>query len=166
MDAILKRRSIRKFKPDPVSEDLVKGLLRAAMSAPSAGNAQPWHFIVINKKEILARIPDIHPYSRMITQAPLAILVCADTSKEKHPGNFPLDCAAAVENMLLAATDKGLGTVWLGIYPDVQRVERFKDMFTLPEPLVPFAIVPVGYPGEEKAYTDRYNERFVSYNAY
>ena len=103
LEAIHTRRSIRAYQDQPVPKELVQQILTAAMYAPSAGNAQPWQFVVINDRKLLQQIPKVHPHAPMAEQAPLAIMVCGDLDMEKYPGNWPLDCAAAVENLLLAA---------------------------------------------------------------
>lgn len=165
MDAILKRRSIRKYTNQPVPEEVVIQLLEAAMAAPSAGNEQPWQFIVITEREILDKIPSIHPYSHMIKEAPLAILVCADMTLNKYDVDYWIqDCSAATQNILLAAAANGLGTVWLGVYPRKERVEGLSKLFSLPEHIIPFSLIPVGYPGEEKPAISRYKEDRVHYN--
>ena len=113
LDAIRTRRSVRKYAAGrkPVAPETVRILLEAAMAAPSAGNQQPWHFVVVDDPAILDQIPAIHPFAQMAREAPLAVLVCGDTSLEKHKGYWVQDCAAAVENLLLAAHDQGLGAV-------------------------------------------------------
>lgn len=164
MEVILNRRSIRKYKDRDIAPETVEKLLRAAMSAPSAGNEQPWHFIVVDEREKLDQIPEIHPYSDMVTQAPVAVLVCGDKGEQKHEGFWVQDCSAATENILIAAEAENLGAVWLGIYPDKERVQSFKEFFNLPEPIVPFSLIPVGYPAEEKPPSDRYKKSRVHKN--
>ena len=117
MDAILTRRSIRHYTAQPVAEELITGFLKAAMAAPSAGNEQPWEFVVLTERTILDRIPSFHPYAAMLREAPAAILVCGDLAREKHEGYWVQDCSAATENILIAVNEKGLGAVWLGIFP-------------------------------------------------
>ncbi len=165
MEIILKRRSIRKFTNQPISDEIVKQLLEAGMAAPSAGNEQPWQFVVITQREILDKIPAIHQYSQMLKQAPLAILVCADMSLNKYDIDYWIqDCAAATQNILLAATHKGLGSVWLGVYPRHERVEGLRQLFSIPEYVIPFALIALGYPDEEKPPINRYKEDRVHYN--
>ena len=108
LDIIYKRRSIRRYDTRPVAPELVNELLRAAMSAPSAGNEQPWQFVVITRRDLLDLIPDLHPHAEMTKEAQVAILVCGDLNREKHQGFWVQDCAAAVENMLVAAHAMGL----------------------------------------------------------
>ena len=98
----------------PVTEEQLEEILRAAMAAPSAGNQQPWHFIVINDRSILKEIPKFHPYANMLNEAPYAIVVCGDTSVERHKSYWVQDCFAATQNMLLMHAEMGLGSVWLG----------------------------------------------------
>lgn len=164
MEAIFSRRSIRQFTPKRVSRESIREILKAAMSAPSAGNERPWHFIVLTDRAILDEIPKFHPYSAMLKQASAAILVCGDATLEKHKGSWALDCAAATENMLLAAHAKGLGAVWCGVYPTEDRVENFKRLFHLPEQVVPFSLIPLGFPAEIKQAPERFDNSRVHDN--
>ncbi len=157
IEAILSRRSIRKYRDDPIPDLVVNETLRAAMSAPSAGNEQPWHFVVIRNRETLDRIPDVHPHAQMLKEAPVAILICGDPGLEKHKGFWVQDCSAATENLLIAARSKGLGAVWLGIYPREDRVEGLRRMLDIPKSVIPFSLVPLGHPAEEKPKEDRFN---------
>lgn len=164
MNAIFKRRSIRKYLDKPVSDNYVKDILKAAMAAPSAGNEQPWEFIVVNDRNILNRIAEIHPYAKMLLQAPIAIVVCGDMNKEKYQGFWVQDCSAATQNMLLEATDKGLGTVWIGVYPNQDRINDLVSLFNLPANVIPLGMVAVGYPAEDMQEVDRFDENKIHYN--
>lgn len=164
MDSILKRRSIRKYKDIKVSDEVVEDLLRAAMAAPSAGNEQPWEFVVLRNKEVMKKITEIHPYSKMLLNSDVAIVVCGDEEKEVFKGYWVQDCSAATENILLAAQDMGLGAVWLGVYPIADRVEKIKEILGLPGNVIPLSIVPVGYPDEEKTPADRFDEARIHLN--
>lgn len=156
-EAIFTRRSIRNFKPDLVPDELIGQMLSAAMTAPSAGNQQPWQFIVIRKRDLLDAIPVFHPHAEMVRQVPLAILVCSDLRLEHHKGFWVQDCSAAVMNLLLAAHGLGLGAVWTGVYPREERVEAFRNLLGLPAELVPFALIPIGYPNQPSGRLNRYN---------
>jgi nitroreductase len=145
MAAILGRRSIRRYTPEPVDAAQMEQVLRAAMCAPSANNAQPWRFIVITERAILDKIPTIHPYSAMLREAPAAILVCGDTTLEKAPGYWVVDCSAATENLLIAAHALELGTVWLGVYPRPERMREMSALFGLPDHVKPLALVAIGH---------------------
>ncbi len=145
-----KRRSIRTFTEEPVSREDIKVLLQAAMVAPSAHNSQDWQFIVVDDKELLYEVPLINPYARMARRAPLGILVCGDLQAEKAKGFWLQDCCAAIENILLAATGLGLGAVWTGIserYPET--ILRFKELFGLPQHIVPAGFLVIGHGKKE-----------------
>jgi nitroreductase len=164
MDAILSRRSIRKYTKQSVPDQLIKELLEAAMNAPSAGNEQPWHFIVINDRGILDEIPKYHPYSQMIREAYVAIVICCDLQLDKQDGLWVQDCAAATENLLLAVQAKGLGAVWLGVYPREERVTGLRKLLSIPEQVIPFSLIPIGYPAEHKPRADRYDSSRIHDN--
>lgn len=155
LEAIKTRRSIRKFQNRPVSEELINFIIDAAMMAPSAGNQQPWHFVIISDREKLDAIPTFHPYCSMVLQVPVAILICGDSTGVPWPDFWPQDCSAATQNMLLAARDKGLGTVWAGIYPVEERMAAFRKLFSIPEHIYPFALVPVGWPAGDFVSAER-----------
>ena len=164
MDAILSRRSIRRYTEQKVSDEMIKELLEAAMSAPSAGNEQPWHFIVIRDRQILNEIPNYHPYSQMLKQAPVAIMVCGDERLQKYEGYWVQDCSAATENILIAAQAKGLGGVWLGVYPVEDRVAGLRKLLGIPEEVITFSLVSIGYPAEQKPGSDRYDDSRVHHD--
>lgn len=165
MSSIIKeRRSIRSFKDKDVTDEEIYDLLEAAMLAPSAGNEQPWHFIIVDDEEIINKIPEFHPYSKMITQVNKAILVCADINNTKYEGFWVQDCAAATENILLRAVELGLGTVWLGIYPNEELVIKFKNLFELPDNIIPVSLIPVGYPDVNKEKPDRFDKKRIHRN--
>ncbi|MBN2003222.1 MAG: nitroreductase family protein [Anaerolineae bacterium] len=153
LEAIFTRRSIRKYTPEPVSEADVKTLLDAAMNAPSANNRQPWHFIVVTDRSVLDAIMEVHPYSKMLAEAPLAIVVCGDTVVSES--YWQQDCAAATENLLLAARALNLGTVWLGVFPREDRVTGVHKLFALPDHIQPLCVVAVGHPDEQKGRAER-----------
>ncbi|MCG3226661.1 MAG: nitroreductase family protein [Candidatus Heimdallarchaeota archaeon] len=164
MDNILTRRSIRKFIDKPVSDEDIESILRAAMASPSAGNLQPWEFLVINDREILDKVPELHPYAKMALESPVAILVCCDTRKKVREGFWIQDCSAASQNILLAAHALGLGAVWCGIYPNEERTKVFQELLKMPSEVYPVNIIPIGYPAEEKEPSDRYEEERIHFN--
>jgi len=164
LEAILTRRSVRRYTPQPVPDPLIQEILTAAMRAPSAGNEQAWQFMVITERRLLDEIPRFHPYADMLRQASVAILVCGDLRLEKYKGYWVQDCAAATQNLLLAAHAKGLGAVWVGIYPKEDRVERMRGLLGLPQHVVPMALVPLGYPAEQIPVEERYDPAKVHRN--
>lgn len=166
-ECIITRRSIRKFDPSkPVPPEMVEKLLRAAMMAPSAGNQQPWEFIVLTDRALLDEMPNLHPYCGMIREAALAVIVCGNKDRAKMPDYCPVDCSAATTNLLLAAHALGLGAVWAGVYPRPERIEPIRKRFNLPENIVPIALVPIGWPAEKPAQPDRYVPERVHYNGW
>jgi len=157
MTTLYSRRSIRLYNAKSVPGNVVQDILRAAMCAPSAGNERPWHFIVLTDRALLDEIPKIHPFAAMLKQAQTAILVCGDVALEKYKGYWALDCAAASQNILLAAHAKGLGAVWCGVYPTEDRVMNLKKLLNLPEHIVPFSLIPLGFPAEVKEPVERFD---------
>ncbi len=157
MQTIFTRRSIRRFTGQAVDAEKVRCLLQAAMQAPSAGDQKPWEFVVMTQRRLLEAIPQFHPSAKMVLEAPLAILVCGDLKREIHQGYWVQDCSAAVQNLLLAAHEMGLGAVWVGVYPRGERVEGMRKLLGLPEHVMPFALVPVGHPAEEKPPLERFD---------
>lgn len=161
-DPVLERRSIRKYTDERVPEEHITTLLKAAMSAPSAGDERPWHFVVIRERSLLDAVAHVHPYAAMMAHAPAAILVCGDPELERSPGFWVEDCSAATENILIEAQTIGLGSVWLGVYPREDRVENMRRLIAgMPDHVIPFALLPVGYPAEHKKPSDRWDETRV-----
>ena len=156
LEALFSRRSIRRYLAGEVGPNDLKLILRAAMAAPSAGNEQPWHFIIIRDRRTLSELSTAHRYAEMVAHASLAILVCADMNVVKHTDYWPQDCAAATQNMLLAVHSLGLGSVWVGVYPRQVRMDEIRRVIALPENIIPFSLLPVGFPDEKKAGADRF----------
>jgi nitroreductase len=156
LQALLTRRSIRQYTEEPVSNEQVLTILKAAMYAPSASNRQPWHFIVIRKRSILDGMQDFHPSADIVKGAQLAILVCGEIGEGRHPWYWLKDCANATENLLLAAHAIGLGAVWLGVAPNQERMHGMNKQLPLPKGIQPFALIPIGYPSETIEAPDRF----------
>lgn len=164
LDTIFNRRSIRKYLDKPVEEDKLRTILRAAMYAPSARDCRPWHFIVVKDRGMIERFMQLQPYSKMLAQAPVLILVCGDQGREAAPGYFMEDCGAAVQNLLLAAHELGLGACWLGIAPVQERMQPIGELFGLPQGIVAFCGVAVGYPDEVRQVPERFEEERIHHN--
>ena len=161
---LLKRRSIRKFKEDKVSKEMIDELMHAAMSGPSACNKRPWKFYVISNEEKLEELKNASRFSKIT--APLAIIVCGDLSR-RLPKAFASywiqDCSAATENILLRVTDLGLGAVWCGLHPQKQAEEKVSELLELNEELIPLSLIWIGHPDEEQEARDQYEEDRVCY---
>jgi len=164
INAIMTRRSIRHYTGQPVPAELVEQILRGAMAAPSARNEQSWQFVVIDDREILDVIPQYHGYADMLAEASLAIVVCGDVRRKAHEDYWVQNCAAATQNLLLTAHALGLGGVWLGIYPQAERVARTRELLDLPKGIIPMAIVALGYPAEDKGPSNRFDPGKVHRN--
>ncbi|NLI99205.1 nitroreductase family protein [bacterium] len=156
LEALLTRRSIRKYTSKPVSKETVETLLRAAMAAPSAGNQQPWQFVVVTDRTVL----DEHPVCK---GAPCAILVCGDANLEKYKGYWVIDCTLATANILAAAHAMGLGSVFLGIYPHEESMNNLRKALGLGDNLIPLTLLPLGYPAEEKPASNRFDPARISW---
>lgn len=170
LECILTRTSVRQYQPDrTISRDTVETLLRAAMSAPTAVNKQPWAFIALDDRAALDSLAQVLPYARMLTKAPLAIVTCGDLSKaidgeDADKGFWIQDVSAATENLLLAAHAMGLGAVWTGVYPDAERVKDVQERLGLPANVIPLAVVPVGYPTGPQKPKEKWDPANVHFN--
>jgi nitroreductase len=154
LETILTRRSIRRYTHRLVNDDLLHKLIQAAVSAPSAGNQQPWQFIIIRNKTTFEKILQFHSHAQMLLEAQAAILICGDLTQEKHKGFWMIDCAAATQNLLLSSHAYGLGCCWIGIFPRENRVKGMSDLMGL---------LSIGYPAEKKEASDRYDPDLVHY---
>jgi len=166
IEAILTRRSIRKYSREKITDKQIGIILKAAMYAPSAMNQQPWHFIVIDDREKLNLIMEVHPYSKMLKEAGLAILVCGDERLQLSKGYWVVDCGAATQNLLLAAHGIGLGAVWLGVHPREERKSGIRKIFHLPDHVQPFSLISIGYPAEEKPVPQRFKPERIHKNTW
>jgi nitroreductase len=160
MHAILTRRSVRRYTQEPVSEETVDALLKAAMSAPTATN-EAWDFVVIRDRMLLDAVTGFHPHANMLKKAQVGIVVCGDPSREALPGRWPLDCAAATENILIAANALGLGACWVGIYPVEERIQGLRVLLNIPAHVIPLSMVSLGYPAETKPPSRRHRPEHV-----
>jgi len=162
-DAIYGRRSIRVYREDKqVEQDKIVKLLKAGMAAPSACNIQPWEFIVVTEKETVSQIrKSIKRFGDYNT--PLVIVVCGYREFIPWEGdNGEADCCAAIENMLIAATAMGLGSVWIGGF-DPSSIRAILD---IPDHVVPIGVVYFGYPAESKEPRTQYLEEAVYWQRY
>ena len=153
------RRSIRKYIDKPISKEDLEDLLRAAMFAPTARNQQTWRFIASNNREVLSGLSKIPAY-KMLETAGAVIIVMGDLDADTDIFNY-VNCSAAVQNILLEAKAKGIGTCWCAIGPREERMNAIKDYFKLADNLLPIALISIGYPDEEKGIEDRYDENKV-----
>jgi nitroreductase len=163
-EAITTRRSIRRYTQEPVSELVIRELLTAAMSGPSAHNRQPWQFVVVGQREQPDGLASIEAYKGTLSQAPLAIVVCGDMELARFDDVWLLDCAIAAQNLILLAHDRGLGACWLECHFREERAEAVREKLGLPEDIMTLAVVSIGHPAEEKAPLERYKEERLHRN--
>lgn len=167
IDNIMTRVSVRDFTGEKISEAQLDTLLHAAMAAPSAINKQPWAFVVVTDEAKIKALGEALPYSRCSNKPAVAIIPCGDLSKaiEGEMGAFWInDVSAATENLLLAAHAMGLGAVWTGLHPDMNRAKLVQEMLGLPEHIIPLCVVPVGVPAEKPEVKDKFKEENIHWN--
>lgn len=167
LDNIATRTSIRDYEARPVEKEKIEKMLRAAMAAPTAMNKQPWHFVVVDQRNVLDALAGTNPYAKMLKKAPLAIVVCGNTDKMIEGGGRDFwiqDASAATENLLLAAHAMGLGAVWTGAYPSEERCISISKVLSLSDNLIPLNMIVVGYPAEHPQPKQKFKEENVSYN--
>jgi nitroreductase len=154
LDMIFARRSIRSYTGQAISEEDLTSLLEAGMAAPSASNRKPWHFVVVTDKTRLRALADAHPYGKMLAQAAAGIAVCGDPSISDW---WVQDCAAATENILIAAAGLDLGGVWLGCHGRAEREQAVRAVLGIPDAIGVLSLLSIGYPGEHKEPRTQYD---------
>ncbi len=162
------RKSVRHFiKNKSVSKEDLLTIIKAAMAAPSAVNMQPWHFIIIDEREMLDSLAEKLPYAKMLVDAPAAIVVCGDTSIESKGFSFWIeDCSLASGNILLAAEAMGLGAVWTAVYPDPLRIKPVRDLLKIPAHIMPLNVIPIGYPTGDEKPKNKFNEAKIHHSQF
>jgi len=165
LDMIFGRRSIRVFAPGTVDDATVTKLLEAAMAAPSAVCKDPWRFVVVRDRQTLEALAGVLSNGQMLRSAALAIAVCGDVeaAHDRQLSYLLQDCAAAIENLLLAAHAFGLGACWLGVHPRENRISRVREILGIPPEVIPVACIALGRPGEKKPARTRFNPGYVHY---
>lgn len=161
LENIFARKSVRKYLAKPVEKEKTDLLLKAGMAAPTGKDTRPWEFVVVTDRAILDSMAAALPYARMLKEAPMAIVVCGDTTKSSY---WYLDCSAATENILLAAEALGLGAVWTATYPYEDRMAVVKEETGLPDHILSLCVIPVGYPAIPHSPKNKWNESKVHYN--
>lgn len=166
---IMTRTSVRSYSDRKVGQEQLDTLLRAAMAAPTAGNKQPWRFVVIDDRATLSFFTDTLKNMSMAKDAALAVVMCGDLDAA-YPGverdYWIQDVSAASENLLLAAHAMGLGAVWCGVYPVPERVELFSKLLRLPSDIVPMACICIGYPEGTPVPKDKWHPEYIHYNTW
>ncbi len=166
MSLIFKRRSVRRFKEETVSDDLIENLLKAGMQAPSSCNSQPWEFIVVSKPEDKQAISKMHRFAKPAAGASHLIITLGNLNDAKVIGMIEHDLGACNENILLQATHEGLGAVWLGFHPIEDRTLKLKEYLNIPDYCIPFSVICVGWPADDGEVKIRYDESKVHCDRY
>ena len=175
LETIFARKSVRSYTDQNLTQDQIETLLRAAMAAPTGMNMQPWRFVVVTDQAVKDALAG--PRGGMIAQAPAVFVVCGQTTMSMRPfgqpdaepvetanPNWTADCAAATENLLLAAEAIGLGAVWTACYPYDERVSSVREVLGLPENVSPYCVVPVGYPAGDDQPKDKWKPENIHYD--
>lgn len=169
IENIMTRSSVRSYTDKPIDKDTTEILLRAAMAAPSAGNKQPWRFVVVDNRDILEYISENFPTMSMARHSQLAVIFCGDmkaTFEAEGKDYWIEDVSASSENLLLAAHALGLGAVWCGIYPLSDRIDKFSKLLHLPSDIIPLGCICLGYPARESHVINKWNPDFIHYNTW
>lgn len=152
IQAIESRASVRQFSNRPIPRNVLDTILKAGTSGPSCVNAQDWAFLVVEDKETLAKMADANGRpADPLRGAAAGILICGDLSRAFPPAKdyWIIDGAIAGQNMVLAAQSLGVGSVWLGTWPEMDRVANQTKLFGLPEHIVPHSVLALGYPADD-----------------
>jgi len=163
LDMIKKRRSIRKYTDEAVTDDQIRQLLEAAMAAPSGSNIQSWEFVVVRDPDLKRQLAQTHTWSHMAADAAVVFVVCGNERASHH---WIADASAATENLLLAVTALDMGAVWVGIYPGTDREAYVRRALAIPEAIRVLCLVPVGHPAESKSPRTQYEESKVHYEGW
>ncbi len=161
LTVIHNRKSVRNYTGEPVTEDQIEILLKAAMAAPSAVNCQPWEFVVVTDRKILDKLGDMLPFAKMIYKAGAAIVVCCIPEKahKKMAEYAVIDSTLASENILLAAEAIGLGAIWTAAYPYPDRMEYVRSILDIPPEVIPLNVIPIGHPTGEDKPKEKFNTK-------
>ena len=161
LENIANRKSVRNYiEGKAIEADKIEKLLRAGMVAPTGKNIQPWEFIVVTQRSALDTLATKLPYAKMLNQATLAIIVCADITKSVY---WYIDCAAVTENILLAAEAMQLGAVWTATYPYEDRMNAVKEVVKHPDHIQSLCVIPIGYPSVETSPKDKWKPEKIHY---
>ena len=169
MNSIFKRKSVRKFKNQKISDEKIISLLKAGMQAPSAHNSQPWEFLIISDRKDIEEVSTMSPYAKPGKNADKLIITLTNIDKinaKKTNDWFTQDMSACTENILIQAVEEGLGGVWLGFYPSKERVNKVKKYFNLPDNIIPFSVIALGYSDDKKDVEDRFSENKIHFGKY
>lgn len=166
LDVIKYRRSIRSYIDKPIEEYKIREILRAAMQAPSSKNTSPWEFVVVDDKELLNELCQIHHKAKHVKDANISIVVLGNKKRFIKPGKWIQDLGACTQNILLEASNQGLASCWVGIFPKAKVVNKVRETLNLPDELIPYALVSISYSEEQNEFIDKFDENKIHRNRF
>lgn len=166
LDVIKNRRSIRTYIDKDVEEEKILEILKAAMQSPSSKDSSPWEFVVVDNKEILFRLSKVHHKSTHIKDAKLCIVVTGNKDRFLKPDKWIHDLGACTQNILLECTNQGLASCWIGVHPKIKVIDKVRETLNLPENLIPYSLVSIGYSNEENKFIDKFDENKIHRNRF
>lgn len=166
MNSIMKRRSMRKYLDKAVESEKCERILRAAMQAPTGHNAQDFEFIVVTDEAMRLNLSRLGPYSYFAEKAPLHIVVCENTERQWPNSNWQGNLGAVCQNILLQVEEEGLGACWIGVWPYPERMAHVKEALAIPDSVIPYALISIGYKEYEKRFDDRFDPAKIHYGKY
>ncbi len=156
MGIIEERRSIRRFTDEPVDREALIRMAKAGMHAACAYGDRAWEFLIVTERELLKKAAAVNPNCALAADAAAVIIPIHVPKKQRKPSDWWVeDMSACTENILLKITEEGLGGVWLGIYPRMDRVEYLRECFDIPDEVTPFAMIAVGHAADKGRDNDR-----------
>lgn len=159
LDVMYARRTIREFTDEPVGDEQIDLMLKAAMAAPSAQDLRPWHFVAVRERKTLDKMAKVHKYAYALEDAPLAIVVCGDPEiSERH---WVEDTCTATQNILLAATAQSMGGIWISLYPKKKYQKYIRGLLDIPDKIGVLCILALGHPAKRKKAKTNYNPKRV-----
>lgn len=166
LEVIKNRRAIRTYTDKEVEKEKILEVLKSAMQAPSSKNSSPWEFVVVDNKEILLELSKSHHKSIQIKDAKVCIVVTGNKERFLKPGKWIHDLGACTQNILLECTNQGLASCWVGVHPKRKVMDKVRQTLNLPENLVPYSMVAIGYSNEENKFIDKFDEKKIHRNKF
>ena len=166
MNSIMSRRSIRKYLDKAVESDKIERILRAAMQSPTGHNTQDWEFIVVTDPVTRKAVSELGPYSAFAAAAPVQIVVCSNQEKAWPGGSWPSNMGSVSQTILLQVEEEGLGACWIGVWPYEERMAHVKATLGIPDHVIPYSVIAIGYKQYEQRFDDRYDTAKIHWEKY
>ena len=166
LEVIKNRRSIRTYIEKQVEEEKIIEILKAGMQAPSSKNSSPWEFVVVDDKNLLEKLSHAHHKANHIKDANVCIVVVGNKDRFLKADKWIQDLGACTENLLLECTNQNLASCWVGVYPKQKVIDKVRDALNLPDKLVPYAIISIGYSEEKNTFVDKFDKSKIHRNSF